>query len=399
MEAACIGDAKIVEDIYIYLTEYNKTLSSAKQWFDRARDMRRSLFVVIDGIFGPDPILDSSWEMLLEFIAQYRLEELDLTYPIDDVALKLPDHVWPSIEHLRLKANDIAPPWDAPRQMLFSNFGKLSNLRHLTIFGSYFLDGMDQIVPWHQLRTFEVGAHWSCPVPPALCLKILRRSRLLEHCRIPLAKEFAISTEEEIFLANMDDFEVDIYGSAVTTTLQPLVMPNITTFSLRRAAAIPSSWELSCDMPALIGIIQRSGGMRRIRCLRITNSSPVLDISVLLELLPSLESIYIECGHLSDDAIKQLSSGKLGPLLRNISSGYRHDAADEILSMVESRYQNAIKSPDSEDAPCPFETISIPCEARLNKLLYRKRIKLLSEKCDVSIRLGIGADEEDEEDE
>ena len=159
--------------------------------------------------------------------------------------------------------------------------------------------------------------------------------------------------------------------------------------------------ELVCDMPALVGVIQRSGGMRRIRRLDIDRTSAVLDIGVLLELLPSLDSISIKTGHLADNAIRRLSSGKLVPRLCNISL-YMSDQtdlhhADQILSMVESRYQNAAQSPDSEDTPRPFKSISIPCNATANKLLHRKRIKSLSEKCDVGIHLDIGEDEGSED--
>ena len=86
-------------------------------------------------------------------------------------------------------------------------------------------------------------------------------------------------------------------------------------------------------MHALIGIIQRSGGMRRIRCLDIGFFSAELDVGVLLELLPSLHSISIRNGHLTDNAIKRLLSGKLKPRLCDIYLGVLHDA-NQILSMV-----------------------------------------------------------------
>jgi len=142
-------------------------------------------------------------------------------------------------------------------------------------------------------------------------------------------------------------------------------------------------------MPALIGVIQRSGGMRRIRNLQIT-TSPMLDIGVLLELLPSLECICINSGHLSDNCIKRLSSGELGPRLFDIYLEVKHDA-DQILSMVESRYQNATQSLDSEqieDTPCPFKRVWIPSTDK--ESLYRDRIELLSKKCDAEIRLVLG---------
>ncbi len=202
-----------------------------------------------------------------------------------------------------------------------------------------------------------------------------------------------ISTEEKIVLAHMVYFEAQFWdGLAVPMFLQSLAMPNVTTFSLRRVYDYSAPVrELSCDMPGLIGIIQRSGGMRRIRRLEIETSSPALDIGVLLELLPSLETISIESGHLSDNSIKRLSSGKLGFRLCNIYSGVLHDA-DQILSMVESRYQNATQPPDSgqiEDTPCPFKSIMIPCTTALPKLLDGNKIELLSEKCDADIRLGV----------
>jgi len=322
-------------------------------------------------------------------MAQYRLEDLNLVYPINHVALKLPDHVWQSIECLRLEALNHEP---SAGQQLFSNFGKLSNLRHLKIYGSDHLDGMDRVIPWHQLRTFEVGVIKEYPVTPSSCLNLLRHSRLLEHCCVTLSKESSfpsttISTEEKVVLANMDHFKAQFRdGLAVPMFLQPLIMPNVTAFSLVRDSRLDR--ELSCDMPALIGIIQRSEGMHHIRHLEIDTSSAVLDIGVLLELLPSLESVSIASGHLSDNAIKRLSSGKLGLWLQSISLHVSHDA-DQILSMVESRYQNATQSDSQEvnDRPCPFKYISIPREVTDNGLLYVERMKLLSEKCNAMIYL------------
>ncbi len=324
-----------------------------------------------------------TWEKLLAFIAQYRLEELELVYPINDVALKLPDHVWLSIERLHLEAHDDRP---FARQHLFSNFGKLSSLRHLKISGSRNLDGIDRILPWQQMQTLEVRGQ-GC-VTPSWWLCVLRQCRLLERCCITLSKESftspVISEEEKIVLANMDYFHAEFgHGLWVSLFLQPLVIPNVTTFSLWPAFMTC----LIIEMPVLIGIIQRSEGMRHIRRLVIGHTLDVLDVGVLLELLPSLESISIENGHLSDNSIKQLSSGKLGPRLCNIYLNDLHDA-DQILSMVESRYQNATLPPDSEHTPCPFKSISIPCaEPTLQKSVYR--IKLLSEKCHANISLDV----------
>jgi hypothetical protein len=202
--------------IFIYLpycdwTKHDKTLSFARQWLDRAQDMRRSLSIDFLLVPGISLHLHDLWEQLLGFMAQYQLKELELAYPIDHLALKLPDHVWQSIEHLHLETLDNVQA--SGGQHLFSNFGKLSNLRHLKIFGSHNLDGMDRIVPWHQLRTFDVGGIWEGTVTPSLCLNVLRQSRLLERCRITLSKEpsftsTVISTKEKIVLANMDYFKV-----------------------------------------------------------------------------------------------------------------------------------------------------------------------------------------------
>ncbi|KAF8346060.1 hypothetical protein F5887DRAFT_1158416 [Amanita rubescens] len=114
----------------------------------------------------------------------------------------------------------------------------------------------------------------------------------------------------------------------------------------------------------------RSGGMRRIRRLEISASSSFLDIGVLLELLPSLESISIKSGRLSHNSIKELSSGKLGPRLCNIYLDLLHDS-DQILSMVESRYQNATQPPDVVVARTVNDNISaIACfrHAEMNRV-------------------------------
>ena len=138
--------------ISIYLSEgdwkqHDRTLSAARQWFDRAQDMRRSLSTFLNGFASGiqhvyvSPHLHGLWEKLLEFMALYRLEELDVHYPINRVALKLPNHVWPSIRRLHLEDDGHCPG----EQQLFSNFGKLSNLRHFKIIDSLHLDGIDQI--------------------------------------------------------------------------------------------------------------------------------------------------------------------------------------------------------------------------------------------------------------
>src|SRR6266550_9325676 len=171
--------------------------------------MRRSLSIVFnagrDVDFSLRLLAHDTWEKLLAFIAQYRLEELELVYPINDVALKLPDHVWLSIERLHLEAHDDRP---FARQHLFSNFGKLSSLRHLKISGSRNLDGIDRILPWQQMQTLEVRGQ-GC-VTPSWWLCVLRQCRLLERCCITLSKESftspVISEEEKIVLANMDYF-------------------------------------------------------------------------------------------------------------------------------------------------------------------------------------------------
>ena len=367
------------------LEQHNKTLSSARQWFNRAQGMRRSLFIHFNAGWNANlnPHLQDTWKKLLEFMAQYRLGELDLICPMNHVALKVPDHVWPSIERLHLKPSDGGR--ESVGQQLFSNFAKLSNLRYLKISNFYNLDGVYPIVPWHQLRTFEGG-----PVTPSWCLYALRQSRLLERCCITLSKESitspVVSKEERIVLTNIDYLTAEFQHALwVSMFLRPLFMPNITTFKLSLSRD-GFEEKLIYQMSALIGIIQRSGGMRRIRRLEIGPTSEVLDIGTLLELLPSLESISIEDGLLSDDSVRRLSSGKLGPRLCNIYLNILHDA-DQILSMVESRHQNTL---DSEDTPCPFKSISIPCETTLQESSCRNdRIKLLSEKCHASISLDV----------
>ena len=392
--------------ISIYLSEgdwkqHDRTLSAARQWFDRAQDMRRSLSTFFNGFASGiqhvyvSPHLHGLWEKLLEFMALYRLEELDVHYPINRVALKLPNHVWPSIRRLNLEDDGHCPG----EQQLFSNFGKLSNLRHLKVIDSLHLDGIDQIAPWHQLRTFEVWGLTGCSIAPSSCLNVLRQSRLLERCHIKLSQESSFtSTEEKIVLTNMDYFEVGFLGGLeVPMFLRPLVMPNIVTFSLSVAIA---SMDLSCDMPALLGIIQRSGGMRRIRRLHIGPSSAVLDVGILLELLPSLDSISIRSGHLTDNTMELLSSGKLGPRLCDIELKFPHNA-DKILSMVESRYQNATRSPDSEqneDPPCPLKSIIIPCTAVNSPESYECRIEILSSMCNAYIQLYIAQESSEDED-
>ena len=166
-------------------------------------------------------------------------------------------------------------------------------------------------------------------------------------------------------------------------------MLNIITFSL---CATTMAMDLICDMPALIGIIQRSGGMDRNRRLD--------DVGVLLELLPSLDSISIRSGHLTANTIKILSSGKLGHRLCEICLDILHDA-DQILSMVKSRYQNATRCPDSqqiEEMPCQFKTIMIPCTAVNSPESYDCEIEFLSSMCNADIRLDIAEDQGLEED-
>jgi len=390
-----------------------QVLSSARQWFARAQDMPRSLFIDLTWLEVYDgPYLHDAWGQILEFVALYRLKDLELKYPINHLTLKLPDHAWPSIERLHLTGNardmvNIVNIWSTKSP--FSDFGSLPNLKHLTIRHASNLHGLDNLVQCHQLRILDMR-QWTfkhSEILPSSCLNVLRHCQLLEYCSLPLAKEpsfgstVASTRDERIILANMDHLCLKFFdGSAASAFLQPLVIPNLTTFILDISLE-KSRTQLNCDMPALIGIIQRSAGMRQIHHLEI-DTSPLLDIGILLELLPSLQWISIKSGHLTDNAIEGLSSGKLGPLLYYMSSAHMHDVTDKILSMVESRYQIAIKSSHSErieSQPWPFKYISIPCTASRS---YRSRIKSLSLRCDADLVLGIGEDlgseEEDDED-
>jgi len=88
---------------HAYQDRNQETFYSARQWFDRAQnDMHRSLFARLDEYYGVRQPRTESWKQLLHFIALYRLEELELKYPINYLELKLPDHVWSSIERLHL---------------------------------------------------------------------------------------------------------------------------------------------------------------------------------------------------------------------------------------------------------------------------------------------------------
>ena len=115
----------------------------------------------------------------------------------------------------------------------------------------------------------------------------------------------------------------------------------------------------------------------------------MLDVGILLELLPSLDSISIRSGHLTDNTIKRLSSGKLGPRLCEIYLDVLHDA-DQILSMAESRYD----SEQIKDLPCSFKSIRIPCTAVNSPESYSCRIDFLSRMCNADIQLDISEDQD-----
>ncbi|KAF8346073.1 hypothetical protein F5887DRAFT_1184643 [Amanita rubescens] len=390
-------------DIGIYLSSRNrerhqKTLFSARQWFDRAQDMPRSLIIGLrwSDTYSSSQSLRDLWGQVLEFIALYPIKELELEYPINDftLILKLPNHTWPSIECLKLIGNDNLD--SGLDKLLFSHFRTLSNLRHFHIRDAYDLRGLEHAVPWHQLQTLEIRTSRHSGIKPSLCLNMLRQCRLLEDCSLSLAKEPSFTSavtytkEERIILSNMKYFSLEFCdGSAASAFLQPLVIPSITTLVLELPILERKRTRLNCDMPALIGIIQRSAGMHQISLLEIEISSHVLDVGVLLGLLPSLERISIKSGHLDDNAIKGLSTGKLGPRLYEICLDHMHDA-DKILSMVESRYRNATRSSDGENSLCPFECVWISCTAAGKPQFYRNRITFLSELCNALIWLGVG---------
>ncbi|KAF8346071.1 hypothetical protein F5887DRAFT_1184635 [Amanita rubescens] len=398
-------------DLDIFLSsadrsQHHQRLSSARQWFARAQDMPRSLSIDLTWLDDDDPgsHLHDTWEQILEFMALYRLRDLELEYPINQLALELPDHVLSSIECLHLTGidNDTV---NHSTKSLFSDFGTLSNLKRLIIRDAFNLCG-NNIVRWDRLQTLDIWTFGHSDITPSLCLNVLRQCRLLEYCHLSLKKEpsFVASEEEKIVLANMNHLRLEFFGgSEASVFLRLLVIPNITTFILETSSH--KRTRLNCDMPALIGIIQRSAGMSQIRHLEI-GTSPLLDIGILLEILPSLEQISVKSGHLTDNAIERLSSGKLGPRLWHITSTHRHDAADKILSMVELRYKTATKSPDSEQiesTPCPFKKISIPCTAVNSSRSYRNRIEYPHLVCHADVCLDIGEDqdleEEDSEDE
>ena len=383
-------------------SRHYQALSSARQWLARAKDMPRSLFIQLTWLDSyDDPHLHDVWEQILKFMALYRLRDLRLVYPIDHLPLRLPDHAWPSIERLHLSGNDTV--LNSSAKSLFSHFGTVSNLKHFEMSGGYNFHGLDNVVRWHQLRTLDFR---QCEVTPSSCLNVLRQCPLLESCHLSLRKEpsfvsVVTSGEEKIVLANMDLLWLVFRdGSVASAFLQPLVIPNITTFFLWIECRSRGCTQLNCGMPALIGVIQRSAGMRHIHYLSI-HTSLLLDVGILLELLPSLERISIESGHFTDNAIEWLSSGKIGPRLWEISSARMHDAADKILSMVESRYQTATKSSDIEQIESglrPFSSVSIPCRVAVkSSRSYRRRIEYLS-MCNVDVWLGQDFKSEDEYD-
>ena len=398
--------------ILLYQPRHLQVLPFAGQWFARAQDMPRSLFIDL-GCQWLDayesPRLHEVWEQILKFMASYRLRGLELKYPINRFTLKLPDHAWTSIERLHLIGNDTA---NSSAISLFSDFGSLSNLKDFKISEASNLRGLDNVNQWHQLRTLDIRQRTfsHSEIPPSSCLNILRQCQSLEYCSLPLAKEPSfLSTvasrdkEQKIVLANMDHLCLKFSdGSAVSAFLQLFAIPNITTFILE-ISSFEKTQILNCDIPALFGIIQRSAGMSQIRRLEI-DTSPLLDIGILLELLPSLERISIQSGHLTDNAIEQLSSGKLGPRLYHLCSALTHDAVEKIISMVESRYQNAkAKVPNGEQIksqPCPFKCISIPCTGvTLNSMSYRRRIQVLFLMCSADVWLGEDWEEEGSEEE
>ncbi len=391
-------------DVSIYLSpnrsRNHQALSSARQWFARAQDMPRSLFIELG--FYDSPHLHDIWEQILQFMALYRLRDLELKYPINHLTLKLPEHAWPSIERLHLIGNNRD---NSSTKSLLSDFATFSNLKHLKIRDASHLRGLDNVVRWHQLRTLDIWTFGHSEITPSLCLNVLRQCQLLKSCSLSLAKEPSVAStvasgEENTVLANMDYLRLKLFdGSAASAFLEPFVIPNITTFILELSYLEMSWTQLNCDMPVLIGIIQRSGGMHQIRRLEI-DISPLLDIGILLELLPSLEQISIKSGHLTDNAIERLSSGELGPRLCDVSSDHTHNAADKILSMVESRYRHATKSSDSqqiENRFCPFKSISIPCIAMDTSRSYSNRIEFLSLVCNADVWLGVGESEDSED--
>jgi len=196
---------------------------------------------------------------------------------------------------------------------------------------------------------------------------VLRQGSLLEYFDVTLADEPSFTStatpeEEKIVLANMDYFRLEFFrGLQASAVFQLLVIPNVTTLILE---------------PAFL----------------CTEECPPFDVGTWIELLPSLESIHITPGFLTDNAIERLSTGKLGARLRVISlEGFLHNT-DKILSMAELRYQNATEPSDGkqvESRPRPFQSISISCTPVDNPELYHKRVAVLSEKNGVDINIGL----------
>jgi len=357
---------------HAYWNRNQVTFYSARQWFDRAQNIRRSLFAQVGDHYG-ERQLRESWEQLLDFMALYQVEELELKYLINSLALKLPNHVWSSVERLHLIC--VGDPSDiSDRHSLFSTFGKLSNLKHLKIHDSESLRGMDQVVPWHQLRTFHISSRWHSDATPSLCLDVLRQGSSLEYFDVTLEKESsfistALPKEERIILSNMNYFRLEFFhGLQASALFQLLVMPNVTTFIFETAPLC-------------------------------TEECPPFDVGAWIELLPSLESIRISPGFLTDNAIERLSSGKLGVRLREISlEGFLHDP-DKILSMAELRYRNATEPSDGKQVESrlrPFQSISISCTPVDNPELYHERVTVLLGN-DVNFNIGLDEDEEEEE--
>ena len=298
------------------------------EWLSRAAGVPKTLFLGLQQGSSGDG-LDSfrtifvlyPFQKLSVFIDCYDFESEDETLIV------LPNQLLEHLEELNIDQCGVTFPDDA----------KLPNLQSLTLsrwsLGNF--QHYSTAIPWSQIRRLTLSR---ASAPTHLLFSILKQCLRLEYCKIerPNPRHFTPAPFGYITLPNLQLFELSIYNHPVLHAfgagcMQRLIIPSVNILKVS-----------SCNVDTSVysQLIERSGGMPRLHTLTLCEPA---DVGILLKLLPHLESITVS-RDLGDGIWQDLSTGKLGPRLKHITSPVC--SVDATLDFLKIRYHNATQQHD-----------------------------------------------------
>jgi hypothetical protein len=309
------------------------------EWLSRAAAVPKTLFI---GLVQGSSIWRDNLDLFHTIFASYPFQKLSVfidcyaEYNDDDEAwIVLPNQLLEHLEELNLDMARVGFPHDA----------KLPNLRNLSITSDW--EGNfrhhSTIIPWSQIRRLTLS---EVSVATHLLFSVLKQCLRLEYCKIMDPDDFHRTPAPfhyiNITLPNLQSFELSTFDHPRShlfgvECMERLIMPSINILQL-------SLWNV--DTSAYSRVIEQSGRMPRLHTLTLCEQGGPVDISILLKLLPHLESITVS-RDLGSEIWQGLSTGRLGPRLKHITSPV--SSVDASLDFLKLRYHSAMRSTQQHD--------------------------------------------------